>query len=432
MLRRLIAFLLGHLRIEVSGGSIERFLNLTLEHDLTLWHIQRTPEVMRASLTIRDFFALRPVARGAGVRVRIRSRHGFPFLLVNLRRRPALVAGAVACLAFLVWATSHIWVVQVKVTGPHNLDSRAVKAVAAEAGLRWGAWKSDVDTHKVEAHIQERMGEMVSWAIVRVQGTRTVIEVVEKVAVRKQGEVGCVNLVARKPGVIEEIIPFQGEPRVKKGDIVKAGDLLVECSFKYWDGGRPMVLPGTEMPARESTARTLVAQAIVRARVTHTRYQEIPLMQTVEVPTGRTEQRWVLRWKDQSILLRGNNESAFERYQETRQTYGLPRWRNWKAPVELVLVNVREVEARREPVAAEAALEKARTQMEGQLRWMLGPSDKVLKPMQAVILERSREFVGVRTSVETLEEIAQPKAGQPLAAPAPIQTGATDLNPVHP
>ncbi|HWI51589.1 MAG TPA: sporulation protein YqfD [Symbiobacteriaceae bacterium] len=430
MLRRLVAFLLGHLRIEVSGGRIERFLNLALEHDLALWNIERTPDVMRASLTIRDFFALRPVARGSRCRVRILSRNGFPFVLVRTRRRPALIAGALACIAFIIWATGHVWFVPVKVTGPQNLDVRAVRAVAAEAGLKPGAWKSDIDAAKVEAHILKRMGE-VTWAIVRLQGTRATIEIVEKVAVRKQGEVGCVNLTARKAGVIEEIVPFQGEPKVKKGDIVKAGDLLVECSFKYWDGGRPMVVPGTEMPPRESTARTLVAQAIVRARVTHTRYQEVSLMQTVAVPTGREEQRWVLRWKDQTILLRGNNEPSFQHYQESRQTYGLPSWRNWKVPVELVLVNARETAAKRQAIPAAEAIQKVKTQMEDQLRWVLGPADKVLRPMEAEIVEQTSEFIGIRMTVETLEEIAQPNAGQPLAAPAPAPA-QTGYNAVHP
>jgi similar to stage IV sporulation protein len=429
MLRRLVAFLLGHLRIEVSRGQIERFLNLALEHDLTLWNIQRTPDVMRASLTIRDFFALRPVARGARCRVHIIGRAGLPFLLVSLRQRPMLIAGAAGCVAFLIWATGHVWFIDPRITGPHNLDERAVTAVAAEAGLRFGAKKSDIDTKKIEQHIQERMGNTVTRAIVRLQGTRAVVEVVEKVAVQKQGEVGCVNLVARKAGVIEEVVPFQGEPKVKKGDIVRPGDLLVECAFKYWSGGRPAVLPGTEKPPRESTARTLVAQAVVRARITYTKYQEIPLYQTVEVPTGRQEHAWVLKWNNQPIILRGNAQPSFEKYQESRQTYALPQWRNWKAPVELVILSAREVETKREPIPVDMAISQAKAKAEELLRWQLGAADKVTKPMTAQVLEQGPAFIGVRTTVETLEEIAQPVAGQPLPAPAPAEPGA---NPVHP
>ena len=419
MLKRLVAFLLGHLRIEVTGGRMERFLNLVLERDLTLWNIVRTQSYMRASIPLHDFWQLRPVARGSRCRVRIRGRHGLPFLWDRTRRRPALLAGAMACLAFIVWATSHVWIVNVRITGPQNLDRRAVAAVAAEAGLRPGAWKSKVDLRQVEAHIQKRMGDEASWAIVRLQGTRAVIEVVEKVAQRKDAKAGCVNLIASKPGVIEEIVPFVGEPLVKKGDIVKAGDTLVECAFKYWEGGRPQVLPGTELPPRDTVARVAVAQAIVRARVSYSTYQEVPLVQTQELPTGRQLERWVLKWGDKSIILRGKEEPPFSRYSEQRKAYGLPEWRNWKAPVELVLVNLSEVEVRRQPIPREKAMEQASAKLKQQFLWSLGPGDKVLKPVTAEVLEQGSDYLGVRVTAETLEEIALPREGQPIPLTPP-------------
>jgi similar to stage IV sporulation protein len=429
MLKRLVAFLMGHLRIQLTGGRIERFLNLALQQGIYLWNIERTTEWTRAEISVSDFFALRPVARGAGTRVRILRRHGFPFVLGRVKRRPALIFGAVACVAFIVWATSHVWIIRVKISGPQNLDPRAVEAVAAEAGLRWGAGIGKVDLHKVEQRLQERIGE-VSWAVVRLQGTRAVIEIVEKETPRPPSQVGCVNLVARRDGVIEEVVPFQGEPAVQKGDIVKAGSLLVECSFKYWQGGRPMVLPGTEKPPRESTARTLVAQAVVRARITYTRYREIPLVQSVAVPTGRTATRWVLKWNDQPIIARGQGGAAYAQAQEDRKTYGLPAWRNWKLPVELVIVRAREVEVHQEPIPETEAVKQATAHMESQLRWLLGPSDKILTPIRAEVLDRGRDFLGVRTTVETLEEIATPRAGTPLPAPVPpAQTGGTNSRP---
>ncbi|HYG58808.1 MAG TPA: sporulation protein YqfD [Symbiobacteriaceae bacterium] len=425
MLRRLVAFLLGHLRIEVTGGRVERFLNLVLERDLTLWNIERTRDSMRASIPLRDFWELRPVARGSRCRVRILRRRGFPFLASRLRRRPALLAGALVCLAFIVWATGHVWIVKVKVTGPQNLDPRAVAAVAAEAGLRPGAWKSGVELRQVEAHLQKRMGE-ISVAVIRVQGTRAVIEVVEKVAQRRDGNAGCINLVARRPGVIEEIVPFWGEPQVKKGDIVKAGDMLVECAFKYWEGGRPQVLPGTEKPPRTSVARVAVAQAIVRARVSYSMYQEIPVMQTRQVETGRQQQRWVLKYGDQSIILRGAEEPSFARYQEQRKAYGLPGWRNWKLPVELVMVTYNEVEVRREPITRDEAVKQATGKLTDQLRWTLGPGDEVLRPVSAEVIDQGSDFLGIRVTAETLEEIAQPREGQPLPLPEPPKKSATN------
>lgn len=405
MLKRLVAYLMGHLRIDVTGGRMERFLNLALQQGLYLWGIRRTPEKMSASLSISDFFALRPVARGSGCRVRIRGRYGLPFKLAQLRRRPLLIAGAAACLVFIMWASNHVWIVKVKVTGPQNLDPRAVEAVAAEAGLRLGASKSGIDVKRVEKHVQERMGE-ISVAVVRLQGTRAVIEVVEKAAQRPPSQATCVNLVARVGGVIEEVVPFMGEPLVKKGDIVKAGDVLVECSLRYWEGGRPLVVPGAEKPPRTGVARTGVAQAIVRARVTYPRYMEIPLVQEIAVPTGRTAERWVLNYGEKSILLRGKDGIPFARYREERKTYHL--WRNQPGPVELVMVTAEEIELKRDRISVEQALAQARGQMADQLTWLLGPSDKILSPLTAELVEQGADYAGIYVTVETLEEIARP------------------------
>jgi similar to stage IV sporulation protein len=416
MMRRLIAYLMGHVRIRVTGGQIARFLNLALEQGLHLWHIQRDDQEMRASLTIRDFRALRSVARGSRCRVRILRRTGFPFVLVRLRRRPALIAGAVACLAGLWWATSHIWIVRVTIVGPQNLDARAVAAVAGEAGLRPGVWKSRINLQAVQQHVQQRMGE-VSWVVIRVQGTRAVLEVVEKAVQTVPDQAACVNLVARKAGVVEEIVPFQGEPVVKQGDIVKAGDLLVECSLKYWPGGRPLVLPGTQPPPRSATARTLVAQALVRVRITYRKYMEIPLVQEQMAATGRRHTQWVLNWNDRSIILRGEPEIPFARFREHRRTYTLPSWRNWQAPVELVIRQAEEVEVRQERLPESKALEQARAQLASQLRWVLGPSDKLLSPIRAEVVQRGREHVGVWVVAETLEEIAAPRPGTPIPMP---------------
>ncbi len=413
MLKRIATYLIGYLRIEVRGGRIERFLNLAVSEGMLLWAITRHPDRMLAYIALRDFWDLRPVARDARCRVRILGRHGFPFLLSRLKRRPLLIAGAAACAAFLVWVTGHIWFVQVKVTGPQNLDPRAVEAVAAEAGLRPGAWKADIDVLKLQEHLQKRLGE-VSWAGLRIRGTRAIIEVVEKAAHNLPDQAACINLHARRDGVIEEVIPFQGEPVVKKGDIVRRGDLLVECSFKYWAGGRPAVLPGTKLPPRETTARTVVAQALIRARVSHQEYMEVPRYQEVPVPTGQRTTRWVLKWGDRSIIVWGKKECPFSRCQEHRTTYGLDLWRIWKAPVELVKVDADEVHVRRDRISVSDAQERAREQMEARLRWILGPSDKVVRPLEVSVVEQERDFIGIRVTVETLEEIATPVEGAPI------------------
>jgi len=417
VLRRLVIYLLGSLRIEVKGRRIEQFLNLAVEAGLSLWAIERRPDRMLCTLSVADFFRLRTVVRACRCRVHILRRAGLPFAWRRLRRRPALMAGALACAAFLLWAGSHVWVVKVKITGPQNLDPRAVTAVAAEIGVRPGALKRQIDYHAVEEHLQKRLTE-ISRAVVRIQGTRVVVEVVEKAISEQPNPQACINLVARKPGVIEQVIPFQGEPQVKTGDVVKAGDLLVDCSLKIYGGGRPAVMPGAEKPPRDTVVRTVVAQAKVLARVVYQEYRELPLFKETRLPTGRTATRWVLNWKDQPIIGLGQGSAGFAAFTEERSVYPT-LWRSWKSPVELVKVTTREVSVQKEPVSVEAAVAAAKADFEARLRWMLGPSDKVITPLQATVLDQTAEFAGVRLRVETLEDIALPREGQPLQPPAP-------------
>ncbi|MGE5672964.1 MAG: sporulation protein YqfD [Mycobacterium leprae] len=415
MLRVLVAWVWGYLRIGVYGDQIERFLNLALKHGLYLWDTDRDAERMRAHLSIHDFRRLRPVARGAHCRVRILTRRGLPFKLTRLWRRPALIAGAFACLAFLLWATGHVWVVKVRISGPQLLDPRAVSAVAAEAGLRAGVWKRQVDVTRVQQYVQTRLWE-ASWVIVRLQGTRAVIEVVEKPGWGGSQEAFCVNLVARKPGVVEQVVPFQGEPTVKRGDVVKAGDVLVECAFRYWGGGRPLVVPGMPLPPRTETARTVTAQARVTARVAYAQYQEIPLVREVMTPTGKHQWQWVLNWKQKPIISWGGGRTSFARYQEERRTYTLGSWRNWGPLVELVIHNVAEVKPLQEQVSVASVVKQAEELLQNQLRWALGPGDKILVPVRAEVVVQERDYVGIRLTAQTEEEISAPQAGAPLPA----------------
>ncbi|MBY6276334.1 sporulation protein YqfD [Symbiobacterium thermophilum] len=413
MLRRLVRYLLGTLRIEVTGGDIERFLNGCLEEGILLWDLRRTPERLHATMMLADFFQLRPVARAGRCRVRIRARHGLPFLTRRLRRRPFLLAGALGGLAALVWAGSHLWVVDVRINGPGYLDPRAILAVAAEAGLRQGAWKARIDLDHVTQHLKSRVEEL-SWAVVRVDGTRAVIEVVEKGAVTPPDQAQCVHLVARKAGVVEQVIPLQGEPLVKKGDVVQPGEMLVECALRYWAGGRPVVIPGTPPPPRTDLARTVVAQAAVKARVAYRQYYEYPAVEQVKEPTGRRHVQWVLNWNGRSIILRGRGPVPFAEYEVTTRTLAPGQWRNWSPPVEIVIREALEVSTRAEPVPVEVLTERARAAMERRLAWILGPNDRLLTPLRAEVVQQDGGYVGILVTVETLEEVSAPLEGPML------------------
>lgn len=418
MFRRLVTWILGTLRLEVVGGDHGLLLGRAVAAGLTLWGMQRQGARLFATLTLPDFYRLPKLRRGTGCRIRIRGRQGLPFFLRQLRRRPAYIAGAALVAALLFWASGHVWKIDVRITGPENLDRRAVLQVAAEAGLANGVWRKAFDSNEVAAKIKSRIPE-ATWVVVRLTGTRAVIEVVEKAAQQAPQAAACINLYAEKDAVIEKVIPFQGEAVVKPGQIVKKGDLLVECVLRFYAGGRPAVIPGTPLPPRDAIAHTVATQASVKGRVHYEEYREVPLVQNVPVRSGEAVQTWVLNWRGQPILEIGAEGAPFEQAEEEAHRLSLPVWRNWTPPVELVIRTTYEVNRRLEPLDLNDVVKKVESEFRARLNWLLGPTDQLVTPLKVEVVEQGKDWAGVKVTVETLEEIGLPQEGAPPAAPPP-------------
>lgn len=420
MFRRLVTWILGALRLEIIGGDPGLLLGRAVAAGLTLWGMQRTGERMLATLSLPDFYRLPKLRRGTGCRIRIRGRQGLPFFLRQLRQRPAWVAGLAFAAGLLLWAAGHIWQIEVRINGPQNLDQRAILQVAADAGLLKGARRSGFDPKLVAAQIRGRIPE-ASWVGVRLTGTRALIEVVEKAAGQAPQEATCINLHAAKDAVVESVIPFSGEAVVRPGQIVKAGDLLVECVLKYYPGGRPSVYPGSPVPPRDGIAHTVPVQASVKGRVHHEEYREVPLVQNVPVRTGEAVQSWVLNWRGQPILTLGAEGAPFAQAEEEVRRLSLPIWRNWTPPVELVIRTTYEVDRRWEPLDLKDVVKEVEEGFRARLNWLLGATDKLATPLKVEVVEKGTDWAGVKVTVETLEEIGQPREGAPPIQPPPAE-----------
>ncbi|HLO04281.1 MAG TPA: sporulation protein YqfD [Symbiobacteriaceae bacterium] len=416
MFRRLVTWILGTLRLEVVGGDHGLLLGRAVAAGLTLWGMQRRGARLMATLTLSDFYRLPKLRRGTGCRIRIRGRQGLPFFLRDLRRRPAWVAGLAFVAGMLIWAAGHVWRVEVRITGPENLDRRAVLQVAADAGLAAGVWRTDFDPQRVATEIKGRIPE-ASWVVVRLTGTRAVIEVVEKAAQQAPQAAACINLYAKKDAVVEKVIPFQGESVVRPGQIVKKGDLLVECVLRYYAGGRPPVYPGTPMPPRTDIAHTVPVEARVKGRVHYEEYREVSLVQNVPVRTGESVQSWVLNWRGQPILELGAEGVPFEQAEEEARRLSLPVWRNWTPPVELVIRTTYEVNRRLEPLDLSDVVKEVESEFRARLNWLLGPTDQLATPLKVEVVEKGKDWAGVKVTVETLEEIGLPQEGAPPTTP---------------
>ncbi len=195
---------------------------------------------------------LRPLRRAVRgrARVRVKSRYGGPYLARSLLIRPGLWLGALMFAVVLGAAGSMVWAV--RVVGVAAPVGKRIAAAAAAAGVRPGAWRKAVDRDRVAAAVASAVPTL-SWAGVISDGGLVVIRAVPRVRPRA-GEAAGRLLVASRSGRVVAVHVRQGEPNVRVGDEVRAGQVLVQGYLA--EGGT--LADGSPAPPRFVAARAVV------------------------------------------------------------------------------------------------------------------------------------------------------------------------------
>lgn len=408
MITELWWYLAGYVWLELEGADIAGLINRLVAAGLRLRTLGAGPEGYRLQLALADFFRLRPLVRGAGVRIRVVGRGGAPFTLARLRQRPLLWVGALVVLALLGWTSQVVWVVDVQ--GTSQLDPRAVLAVAAELGLRRGVLKTSLDTAAVEQAVPEQLAQ-VAWLGVKVQGTRVVLQVVEKVQWQAPEATGRQDLVASKGGLVEQLVVLKGHPVVQEGDYVKAGEPLILGELRAYTGGRPALLPGTPVPEPEGVVATFPAEGRVLARIYHEQEVVVPLLTERPLGPGRRLWRLGLAWQGQEIIGKATGEIPYASYEGELRRFGLPGWRNQVPAVEVLFLKAVEQRFETEHLTPDAALARLEAEVRQHYGRQLGPGDRLDK-IEITPLGQEQDALGrpvlrCKLLVETVEEIAR-------------------------
>ena len=269
---KITRWLRGYVRFSVLGGSPERFFSSCARAGAYLWDISSRRN-SGACIAVGWYRALRPYARKAGCRLRVRERHGLPFLLHRTRNHRGLFAGAAAFAVIVGTLSMHVWCVEV--SGNETLDTQAILSALAENGLYPGALKSAVDSGRAERRLM-LMFPKISWMSVNTRDCVLDIQIQEKTdrpeIVRQDGP--C-EVRASETGQILSLRVFGGTAAVKTGDAVVRGQLLVSAVVEDQLGG--------------SALRHASAEII--AETSHTCRVQIPLETSEREPTGVTAVR---------------------------------------------------------------------------------------------------------------------------------------------
>ncbi len=337
LILRLWNYFRGYVIIRIEGLNLEKFINHCIAKDIYLWDIRRLSyTTLEACIGIKGFKAVKKLARRAGCKVSLTQKNGYPFWAHKIKKRKMLILGAFFSFLLLIIASSFVY--KIEVVGNEQIATEAIMEYLEETGLKVGSNRHFIDLREIESELLLEFHEM-AWVGIEIRGVYAKVEVVEKVMPpeRLDKEAPC-NVVAAKNGLIEKVIAKNGDAKVKEGDIVTEGDMLI-----------------TGIVTRQHLENPMYVHAYgdVYAKTYYESTKSKPLTVINQIKTGETYKARSLRIGKLNLSL-GDNDVPFEKYIEAEDNKQPTLWRNIKFPVEIKVVTYEEVYEQEETLELEA------------------------------------------------------------------------------
>ncbi len=396
MLNKFFKFLRGYVIINVYGKNAPRFLSICLRRGFRIYGARLSDKGILVEMDARDFTRVRDAAKKCRVRVRIKEKHTVRRAAYARRYRIPLLIAVSICVVIAAQCAGRIWLIEIDGADDKYIDS--ITATLDEIGVKRGTLKKSLpDGMTMKKKLLEGT-DGLAWAWVYIDGVKARVQVYEKIippSVVDKSE-PC-DIVASCDGVVRGMTVKAGEERVREGDAVNTGDILVA---------------GTVSAYREGDAEKYIlihSIAEVRAYTTHTASGEYKLTREVRTPTGRRKRWRVLELFGKALSLPHGN-ATYENYDRTENRFELNIPFFGYSGVALNTVGFDEVNVTTEQIPLETVLENAKNELEEKIAKELTPG--------AQLDDKSIEYE--QTDNETIKVTVRMNFTENIAASVPI------------
>ncbi|KAB3535352.1 sporulation protein YqfD [Alkaliphilus pronyensis] len=387
LILRLWNYFRGYVIIKIEGLNLERFINMCIEKNIYLWDIQRKSyTTIEARVGIGGFKELRKVSRRCGCRISIATKNGYPFWAHKVKKRKMLLTGAFFSLLLIVVASSFIY--SIDIVGNKRINEKAIIEALHEMGLKPGVNRYSISLRELESQLLTEFSDL-AWVGIQLRGIYAKVEVVEKKLPPEivDKETPC-NVIAKKNGVIEQVIARNGDAVVKSGDIVTEGDILI-----------------TGIVERDNLQSPIYVHAFgeIYARTYYDTIKSEFLTEIKKQKTGKKYSKKMISLGEIELTFRGG-KIPFDNYITENRTKKLTIWRNTTLPVEIKIedyyetidiekkLNVEEVKARMHQEAINELM--AEIPLEGEIANTL------------IDFQQTGDLLQGKFTIEVIEDIA--------------------------
>ena len=361
LVKILLKYIMGYVRISVEGYYIERFINICMANKILIWNLKREKGVkLYLSIGVQDFYKIIDIAKKTQCKIKIVRKRGIPFIANKYRKRKIFIIALIIIGIMLYTSSKYVWNIEIKVEDNSVLEN--IESDIKDGGLNVGMRKDKVNIEEIVNKIRLKRTD-VSWIGINLKGTNAIVKVVKaKEAPNLIDEKEYCNIVAKKGGTITEIIAQNGTALVKNGDQVKEGQVLIQ---------------GT-MEGKYTGIRYVHSLGEVKAIVEYTKIGKIPLKEEQNVKTGKKEEKYEIKFNDFQINFY-KTLSKFEIYDTIEEEKKLRIFSNLYLPISVKKITNEEMKKIVREYTVEEAVEKETKQLEKDIESEIEEKQNILR-----------------------------------------------------
>lgn len=211
--------------VQLISANPSEVLSALNKHGITVMNlVWDDPLTVRFSAHFTHLEQIRRISDRYAGRVSLMGNSGQE-LWRRVIKRPVLSAGMLLFLFLTFFLSSRVLFVNVE--GCLTVPDRKVLDVAQSYGVSFGASRQALRSERIKNALLTEIPEL-QWAGVNTRGCVAEIQVKERLAEKKPDpSSGITSIIASQDGVILDMTLLSGTPVCKKGQAVKAGQLLV-------------------------------------------------------------------------------------------------------------------------------------------------------------------------------------------------------------
>ncbi|MBO7389868.1 MAG: sporulation protein YqfD [Clostridia bacterium] len=210
-------------------------LNRLLSAGLLLTDIEREQEKLCFSVSYEESARADALLSEYGFEYRKGGYLGAKALTLKVLSRPFLLSSILIAVVLVILSQSFVY--SYSVSGNRLVNTSTVEDILREKGIAGIVSKRAIDTSELKRAVSSLDG--VSFASVRLEGNRLLVEIKEELPRETPDEVYYSPVTSLSHAVVTRIVAETGTPAVRSGDIVSPGDELISPTYTFTEGEAP-------------------------------------------------------------------------------------------------------------------------------------------------------------------------------------------------